>query len=439
MASLGRSFKPPAYLRARSRPAMTGRTLSSSSDISVVSTGSRSDADDLLMSGLNTPAYEKPKSGQDGFRMSTATELCSPKAYSLSQSRGEAEKRRYGLPDEQTGWTPMSSESSAPCLLDLSALQSARYNRTRSIPLDPSPTTSTLRKINSAPACTPTPPDPLSARGDLSGGYFSFHEDPKGSTSRPHPQSTKTEGRLPRHKAASLTVDSSLQADLRGASRSAAMAPSIHLSPMSAADPSGSSAVNTPVTSYIPSGVHDTSLPMGKYYPSNYERNSSQDGRIGPSGPPSRVSSTRSEGHIPTREAFRSSSRQDSEVRRKLQQYQRDMIAQARLAASEVLGSSPGQVTAAVPSSTITLNGVPLTSLHHIGSTGVHKPISPRLLPLGSPGPVTPMDLEGGLGQSGYLDRGRNDEIARVLRAEEDRIRREGATSPAVEAGPQVF
>lgn len=79
MASLGRSFKPPAYLRARSRPAMTGRTLSNSSDISVVSTGSRSDADDLLMSGLNTPAYEMPKSGQDGLKMSTAPDLCSPK------------------------------------------------------------------------------------------------------------------------------------------------------------------------------------------------------------------------------------------------------------------------------------------------------------------------------------------------------------------------
>ncbi|KAK1641255.1 hypothetical protein BDP81DRAFT_130202 [Colletotrichum phormii] len=408
MASLGRSFKPPAYLRARSRPAMTGRTLSNSSDISVVSTGSRSDADDLLMSGLNTPAHEIPKSGQDGVKMPTAPDLCSPKG-----------------------------ESSAPCLLDLSSLQSARYNRTRSIPLDLSPTTSTLRKINSAPACTPTPPDPLSARGDVPGGYFSFHEDSKGSTSRP--QSTRTEGRLPKHKASSLTVDSSFQADLRGASRPAAMAPSIHLSPMSAVDVSGPSSVNTPVTSYLPSGVHDTSLPMGKYYPSNYEQNSSQDGRIGPPGPPSRVSSTRSEGHIPTREAFKSSSRQDSEVRRKLQQYQRDMIAQARIAASEVLGSSPSQGTAAVPSSTITLNGVPLTSLHHIGSTGVHKPISPRLLPLGSPGPVTPMDLEGGLGQGGYLDRGRNDEIARVLRAEEDRIRREGATSPAVEAGPQVF
>ncbi|KAK1671984.1 hypothetical protein BDP55DRAFT_282749 [Colletotrichum godetiae] len=79
MASLGRSFKPPAYLRARSRPAMTGRTLSNSSDISVVSTGSRSDADDLLMSGLNTPAHEISKSGEDGFKMPTAPDLYSPK------------------------------------------------------------------------------------------------------------------------------------------------------------------------------------------------------------------------------------------------------------------------------------------------------------------------------------------------------------------------
>ncbi|OHF03362.1 hypothetical protein CORC01_01415 [Colletotrichum orchidophilum] len=62
---------------------MTGRTLSNSSDISVVSTGSRSDADDLLMSGLNTPAYEKPKPGPDGFKMSTAPELCSPKGSHL--------------------------------------------------------------------------------------------------------------------------------------------------------------------------------------------------------------------------------------------------------------------------------------------------------------------------------------------------------------------
>ncbi|TDZ38362.1 hypothetical protein C8035_v007237 [Colletotrichum spinosum] len=188
---------------------------------------------------------------------------------------------------------------------------------------------------------------------------------------------------------------------------------------------------NTPVASYLPSGAHHTSLPMGKYYPSNYE-NRPLEPRIGPSAPPVRVSSTRSEGHIPSRETFRSSNK-DTEVRRKLAQYQRDMIAQARLAASEVLGSSAESSAA----STVLLNGVPLPTLH-IGGPGSHKPLSPRLLPLGSPGPVTPMNLEGE-DVGGYLDSGRNDEIARVLRAEEERIRREGATSPAVETGPQAF
>ncbi|KZL68908.1 hypothetical protein CT0861_07630 [Colletotrichum tofieldiae] len=310
---------------------------------------------------------------------------------------------------------------------------SARYNRTRPVAIDLPPTA--IRKISSAPACTPTPPEPLSARGDVPGGYFPFHEDPKGRIHRPHPFQVQTEVH-PRHHSVSLAVDSPSKADQRGASLSVAMAPSVRASPLGATGSSDLSTVNTPVASYLPSGVHDTPLPMGKYYPSNYEQQNSCGALTGPSGPPSRVSSTRSEGHIPTREAFRTSSRQDSEVRRKLQQYQRDMIAQARLAASEVLGSSPNQTNAA-PSSTIMLNGVPLTNLHHIGTTGVHKPISPRLLPLGSPGPVTPMDLEGE--QGGYLDRGRNDDIARMLRAEEQRIRREGATSPAVETGPQAF
>ncbi|KAF6840716.1 hypothetical protein CPLU01_01087 [Colletotrichum plurivorum] len=212
------------------------------------------------------------------------------------------------------------------------------------------------------------------------------------------------------------------------------MGPSTRLSPLTALDVEHTRS-NTPVASYIPSGIHDTPLPMGKYYPSNYESKNIPDPRVGCSAPPSRTPSARSEGEITSREALRPT-RQDSEVRRKLQQYQRDMIAQARLAASEVLGSSVGQTTVA-SRSTVTLNGLPLSNLHHIGPTGVHKPISPRLLPLGSPGPVTPMNLEGE--EIGYLDRGRNDEIARVLRAEEERIRREGATSPAVETGPQAF
>lgn len=212
------------------------------------------------------------------------------------------------------------------------------------------------------------------------------------------------------------------------------MAPATHLSPLAALDVEHTRS-NTPVASYLPSGVHDTPLPMGKYYPSNYESKNIQDPRTECSTPPTRTPSARSEGEISSRDTQRPT-RQDSEVRRKLQQYQRDMIAQARLAASEVLGSSVGP-TSAASRSAITLNGLPLSNLHHIGPTGVHKPTSPRLLPLGSPGPVTPMNLEGE--EVGYLDRGRNDEIARILRAEEERIRREGATSPAVETGPQAF
>ncbi|KAF3802321.1 hypothetical protein GCG54_00012569 [Colletotrichum gloeosporioides] len=379
MASLGRSFKPPAYFSRTRRPAMPGRTLSNSSDVSVASASSRSDDHcDLLMSGLNTPAQEK--TGFDSLKLTTAPELCSP--------RGNSRPITIELPHS-------------------------------------------LRKINSAP--THTPPEPLSARGDVPGGYFPLHEDPKARIHRTHP--FHADGGPLRHHSVCLTRDSSSHVEPHGTPLPILMAPSTHLSPSMAleSDPSRS---NTPVASYLPSGIHDTPLPMGKYYPSNYESRGSQDPtRIGPSAPHTRASSTRSGGHIPTREGFRSS-RQDSEVRRKLQQYQRDMIAQARLAASEVLGGAASQSTV-TSSSTVNLNGVPLTSLHHIGTSGSHKPISPRLLPLGSPGPVTPMNLEGE--DVGYLDGGRNDEIARVLRAEEERIRREGATSPAVETGPQAF
>ncbi|TEA19880.1 hypothetical protein C8034_v009811 [Colletotrichum sidae] len=387
MATFGRSFKPPAYFSRARRPAAPGRTMSNSSDVSVASNRSE-DHDHFIMSGLNTPAQEK--TGFDSFKVAQP-EMRSPRG-----------------------------ESSAPGFFDLSSLQSTRQQHSRPIAIE---LPSSLKKVHSAPTCTP--PEPLSARGDIPGGYFPLHEDPKNRVHRPHPFQ---EGGLPRHHSVSVAVVAS-EAERR-ASRSNTMAPSTRLSPLTALDADHARA-NTPVASYLPSGAHHTSLPMGKYYPSNYE-NRPQEPRIGPSAPPVRVSSTRSEGHIPSRESFRSSNK-DTEVRRKLAQYQRDMIAQARLAASEVLGSSAESSAA----STVLLNGVPLPTLH-IGGPGSHKPLSPRLLPLGSPGPVTPMNLEGE-DVGGYLDSGRNDEIARVLRAEEERIRREGATSPAVETGPQAF
>lgn len=203
---------------------------------------------------------------------------------------------------------------------------------------------------------------------------------------------------------------------------------------------------NTPVMAYNPSGAHDTSLPLGKYYPSNYEQthrpvlssqSSVHQGIASPLavGAPSSVKSDSQLFARPTE------SLDESEVKRKLKQYQRDMIAQARLAANQVLGDGAHPAAPLVPTA-VTLNGVPLRSLHPFGMTSVHKPISPRLLPLGSPGPVTPMDLEGG--EDGYLDRGRapvplgeSEEIVRALRAEATFMRREGTTSPAIEAGPQ--
>lgn len=109
----------------------------------------------------------------------------------------------------------------------------------------------------------------------------------------------------------------------------------------------------------------------------------------------------------------------DSGAKHRLQQYQRDMIAQAALAASEVLGGTA-----------------------NLGGSMVRgqKPVAPRLLPLGSPGPVTPIDLEGG-GDS-YLTRGgdavitasetgrEQKDVGLSIRVEEDRRLHEAVTPP---------
>lgn len=76
--------------------------------------------------------------------------------------------------------------------------------------------------------------------------------------------------------------------------------------------------------------------------------------------------------------------RRTSDVKRKLQQYQRDMISEARLA------------------------GLPSNQ-----EAGTAKPSSPRLLPCGSPGPITPLELEE---SSGYM-------VAGMGEADRDRQR----------------
>lgn len=70
------------------------------------------------------------------------------------------------------------------------------------------------------------------------------------------------------------------------------------------------------------------------------------------------------------------------------------MIAQAAMA----LGGSakkPGVLSGMLPVKDAWLAGA------------AHRPVSPKLHPLGSPGPVTPMELEGG---AGYLEHGKAQE-----------------------------
>ena len=59
------------------------------------------------------------------------------------------------------------------------------------------------------------------------------------------------------------------------------------------------------------------------------------------------------------------------------------------------------------------------------------KPVSPRLLPLGSPGPVTPMELEESAGYLGAGAKGlsQSELMARMSRAEEEISRRDSSVS----------
>lgn len=168
---------------------------------------------------------------------------------------------------------------------------------------------------------------------------------------------------------------------------------------------------------------------MGKYYPSNYEKRKRHPEGHAMSIPP--PASTRSAPQVPTIHSTEHSQRlkDGGDVKRKLQQYQRDMIAQATLAARKILGDN-AETGLRFPS--------PFLPNLPANSPVSTKPTSPRLKPLGSPGPVTPMELET-IGGS-YLDKGRGPDGSgkpgkgvdcfRAL-ASEGKIR-SGAQSPSV-------
>jgi hypothetical protein len=114
---------------------------------------------------------------------------------------------------------------------------------------------------------------------------------------------------------------------------------------------------------------------MGKYHPSNYKGPSAvtspTENLTAPpaAGNPAVITTTMGmQAMLPPTASL-------NDIKRKLQQYQRDMVEQAALAARL---SVPGR-----------------------------EPLSPRLCPLGSPGPVTPWELEESDG--GYLGKGKSE------------------------------
>lgn len=268
-------------------------------------------------------------------------------------------------------------------------------------------------------------------------GYFPLHEE-QNRVYRSHPfhlDVSKARERSLRHASQSCSPDSlpppSAPA-VTGRAQPPARVPLPLKMPSQASAPpptatGNSSSAHTPVASYIPSGNNANPLPMGKYYPSNYEnRQPTQPSQhLRPSASGSHSSVIKSESQVPTyrNDGSTGHSRHESEAKRRLQQYQRDMIAQATLALNG------GNVNAAA------LNAI---TMRNIGFTSVpSKPSKPNLVPLGSPGPVTPLDLE--TNDDGYLgvglrsseDRLPMEEVTRAIRVEEERRRREGGSSPA--------
>jgi len=189
----------------------------------------------------------------------------------------------------------------------------------------------------------------LSARGDLPGGYFPNHEEiTKPYRSHPfsyhHGRSHQNESTMTMSPTFSPTSDSTPKV------------PTHLLSPSAFGQ----------LSPTIPETLR---IPMGKYHPSNYKSPASTEVSTPTSNPRTPLPPTNLS--IPTTSSKRGSKerpgheRKSSDIKRKLQQYQREMIAQARAAAPTM---KDGRIS--------------------------KEPSSPRLQPLGSPGPITPFDLE---------------------------------------------
>lgn len=198
-----------------------------------------------------------------------------------------------------------------------------------------------------------------------------MHEDPKSRVWQPHPF------QLDASKAKHISMRRAATAS-QASTYAATSIPEPTSFPLTGpATAANMSESHTPASSYISIGAHDgVALPLGKYHPSNY-------GKLTASR--SRNHKTAAAPHDPHQEP--SPARNDSDLQRRLLQYQQDMTNMAMMA---VARSKEGAASGA--------SGVPDSTLSVIQTC---KPVSPRLTPLGSPGPITPMSLEAG--RDGYV------------------------------------
>ncbi|KAM7186544.1 hypothetical protein V8F33_011748 [Rhypophila sp. PSN 637] len=365
------SFKPSSSFLSRLARPSHRRTASNSSEASHASVNSSASDEQFVFSAGNTPSGENPPSLGPGPNITS--------------------NPRDGL----LLGRPAITSRSQPNPHDLARQRAISLSAT-SQPIAIAPPAA--RQPTTAPAVV-TPPEPLSARGDLPGGYFPFHEDPTSRVRQGHPFQVDTI-QARRASIRQASIESGSTAKMSASINQVRKLGSVSKSPQFAfgrIPDAASSGSHTPVSSYLPIGANEgAALPMGKYYPSNYENTSAYRQR--PVTKSNLTASIKSEPQVPKYRREASHTRTGSDVKLRLLQYQRDMIAQATVAASALLeknGANVDPKTLAAGS-----------SLKHINLGGTmlktHKPLSPRLAPLGSPGPVTPMELEGP-GGDGYL------------------------------------
>ncbi|KAK0633764.1 hypothetical protein B0T14DRAFT_81821 [Immersiella caudata] len=426
MASFRGSSNPANLSPSRAlRPILQQRAQSSSSEASCGSASPASE-DQFVFSVGNTPSNEYPPSHSSAVSSGNRTG-----ARTSAPREGLLFGKRTSIAAIAEISESLTSAQSKPIAIELPTARRAF--------LDP----------ESAPA--DTPPEPLSARGDIPGGYFPLHEDPKSRVRRPHPfhlDASKAKHRSLNRAADSSKTTSQVPTVQEPPHFPFGTPPSSTMSGSQTPVSSTMSGSHTPVSSYIPIGVHDSAaLPLGKYYPSNYERRP-VGGSHSHLHSPTRAGvglAAKSEPQVPLyrHDSATAHSRTNSEVKRRLVQYQRDMVAQAAMAASALLANNEASASSGTTPTSTLPGGVTLPSNVQLGRTIVktHKPISPRLEPLGSPGPVTPMSLE--VGSEGYMLLSRSTtsshgDQAGAIHVEHARQRSEQQASPVAERGPLI-